>query len=100
MRPSDSQGPLTPVPKPVTSRDGAYVAWVRGQPCLVCGKLGEACHVRTRRNGGDRGNVVPLCREHHREQHQTGIQTFQARYHLDLAARARALDERYQLTVI
>jgi hypothetical protein len=29
---------------------------------------------------------VPLCRDHHREQHAIGIQTFEATYGLDLAA--------------
>jgi hypothetical protein len=32
--------------------------------------------------------TVPLCNEHHREGHQTGWLTFEARYRVDLRAQA------------
>lgn len=82
-------------PKPRTIRDAAYVTWVHGQPCIVCGRPGDACHVHTRRNGGDRRNLVPLCRAHHREQHTIGIVSFARRYNLNLAASADEFDRRY-----
>lgn len=77
-------------------RDPAYARWVRSGLCLIgdqCFGVGvDACHVKTRGAGGDdRGNLVPLCREHHREQHQIGIQTFQRKYGVDLAAHAHHL---------
>lgn len=36
----------------------------------------------------DVGNAVPLCRLHHEEQGRTGIRTFQAKYGLNMKARA------------
>jgi hypothetical protein len=56
----------------------------------------ECAHVRTRGAGGDdRGNTVPLCRRHHRQQHDEGIKSFQAIYDLDLAAIAKQLELAY-----
>lgn len=46
----------------------------RHSPCMVCGTFpSDPAHVRSRGAGGrDKGNVVPLCREHHQRQHQEG----------------------------
>ena len=53
-------------------RDPVYAKWVRSGLCLIgeqCFGAGvDACHVKTRGAGGDdRGNLVPLCRQHHRD---------------------------------
>ena len=81
-------------------RSPEYQAWIRLQFCSVkggCDGMTECAHVKSRGAGGaDRGNCVPLCRRHHREQHTLGIQTFQYLYHIDLAAVAAALDVQYQ----
>lgn len=62
---------------------------VRGMPCLACGLTpSDPAHVRSRGAGGGRFDIVPLCRAHHQEQHQHGIQTFAARHGLDLRAKA------------
>ena len=59
------------IPKPKTYRNRGYLAWIKGQPCLVCGKPGEACHVRRSYWGAGMGKkphdycTIPLCREHH-----------------------------------
>jgi hypothetical protein len=37
---------------------------------------------------------VPLCRDHHREQHQVGIQTFQRVHGIDLVELADAISDR------
>ena len=77
-------------------RDPAYAKWVRSGLCLIgeqCFGTGvEACHVKTRGAGGDdRGNLVPLCRQHHREQHTIGIRSFGRKYGVDLLAHAQHL---------
>lgn len=68
----------------------------RLSPCVVktCKRLPphEPAHVRSRGAGGqDFANVVSMCTPHHREQHDSGIQSFQARYGLDLEAEANAI---------
>lgn len=58
------------------------------------GKI-DAAHVESRGSGGKGwGNVVGLCRSHHREQGDTGIATFQKRHGLDLAELARRIGDR------
>lgn len=75
---------------------GPCAAMARTLPCcvLTCDALppSEAAHVRSRGAGGrDRANVAPLCREHHREQHDVGIVSFEAAHDLDLEAVARGV---------
>lgn len=69
---------------PPKVQDRAYLDWIKTRPCLViasgrecrgtrcCFQVGrriEPAHVKTRGSGGaDRGNVVPLCPQHHDEQ--------------------------------
>jgi hypothetical protein len=66
---------------------GDNVARVQSMACIVCNRTpSEAAHVRSRGAGGTWRDIVPLCRDHHREQHAIGIQTFEATYGLDLAA--------------
>lgn len=54
----------------------------------------EPAHVLSRGAGGKDRDVAPLCRWHHREQHQVGMQTFQARHNVDLTLVADELAER------
>lgn len=97
----DFIGTKTKVKKSVDSRNGnrqfdgmtqrqprllnpKFLAFVRGQPCVICGKLGsDAAHIRSgnekigkRSTGlGEKPSdqwVTPLCREHHDEQHKAG----------------------------
>lgn len=65
---------------------------VRTLPCCVAGCTrgpSDPAHVHSRGAGGHAwikvgeqlvGNLAPLCREHHREQHQRGARTFYARH--------------------
>jgi hypothetical protein len=73
-------------------RDWAYLAWIREQPCCLCGRPAEAAHLRVgsvnhNKTYGGLGLkssdkwAVPLCRPHHDEQHATGNELeFWARY--------------------
>ena len=77
-------------------RDNKRLAWLRTQPCVICGAINtEACHIRvgsinhSKRPTGmsekpsDRW-CVSLCNEHHREQHATGDELkFWAKYGMD-----------------
>lgn len=81
-------------------RDEAYRDWIRTLPCCLTGCVTrsrvECAHVRSRGAGGDDvGNCVPLCRSHHDWQHRDGIKSFQAHFHVDLAAIAADLATRY-----
>lgn len=71
-------------------RDEDFRAWIRHRPCLLhgegcCyardreGRFSDPAHVRTKATGaGDAGNIVPLCRRHHEEQHRYGIRSFES----------------------
>ncbi len=100
-------------------RDPEYCRWIRTLSCPFdrsrmrfeppeseigwilfhrdCSGPVECAHVKARACGGDdRGNTIPLCRGHHRQSHTIGIQTFQRRYGLDMAALAEQLAASYQ----
>jgi len=76
-----------------------HLAWLRTLPCVVpdCPNPRiEAHHIRTAANSGiglkpKDEFAVPCCVEHHREYHNHGKRTFEAKYSLDLLAEA----ERY-----
>lgn len=51
--------------------------------CLVCQREGsDPAHIKTVGSGGHdaENNIIPLCREHHQEQHMIGIGTFCMKY--------------------
>ena len=59
------------------------LAEVVNSPCLVCKRRPvDAAHIRTKKASGinERWNYMPLCREHHSEQHTIGIITFIKKY--------------------
>jgi hypothetical protein len=84
--------------------DEAHLDFIRSLPCCVPGCRSFAVthphHHRTAANSGtglkpdDVGNTVPLCAEHHRELHDRGVKTFQAKHRIDLARIASELIER------
>lgn len=88
--------------------DRKFLAWIRTLPChlssgrdSVCHRYPtEAAHVRSKGAGGhDKGNVIPLCALHHREQHTIGIRSFVERYRsfpLDLPLLAERYGKRYE----
>ena len=92
---------------------GDLAEHVRTLPCLVCGRSPvDPAHVRSRGAGGHAwiegsldvhgvpfpirvGNIVPLCRAHHTEQHASGIRTFERAHRLDLAAEAERIGREF-----
>lgn len=81
----------------------AHLAWVRGHACSVGGATGNGCggrieaaHVR----GGTDGALgvkpsdiytIPLCSDHHAEQHRIGEAAFCKRHAIDMLAIANGL---------
>lgn len=78
-----------------------FLDFIRRSPCLICRSgtyheeigawICDPAHVQTKGSvgtTGDVGNIVPLCRQHHSEQHSIGIKTFQTKYKIDMKARA------------
>ena len=59
-------------------RNPRYLAWIRTQPCLVCGRSpSDPHHLRFAQPRAIGLKVsdeftVPLCRGHHRQLHQAG----------------------------
>lgn len=80
------------VPKPQRIVDAGYLHFLRGFPCHICrltaGKPvpsgSEACHVQSVGAGGDDTQALPMCHEHHVEQHTMGIVSFQKRHKVNL----------------
>lgn len=73
-----------------------HLAFVRSLDCCIEGCRGspvQAHHVRTAATAGvglkpPDTATVPLCHGHHRELHDRGRRTFEARYGVDLGALA------------
>ena len=89
-------------------RDPAYLAWLRRQPCVICGttKRIEAAHVRAGYPSAgwaptgmmqrpDDQRAVPLCATHHREgpdaQHRTSERAWWSAHGIDPPDLCRAL---------
>ena len=56
---------------------------IKSMKCLVCGSPNvDVAHIKTRGSGGDNNlwNIMPLCRNHHQEQHNVGLVTFSQKY--------------------
>src|SRR5438094_1944810 len=75
-------------------RDAKYLAWIRKQPCLVCGTRWriEASHTGPRglaQKSSDR-SAIPLCARHHRtgddSYHKLGPRKFSEVHQLNLPA--------------
>lgn len=77
-------------PRPAEKSAPGYLQWLRGRPCMVGGRecgsgRMEAAHVDY---AGDKGMgtkvsdryAVPMCPQHHQEQHALGWETFEAKY--------------------
>lgn len=78
--------------------------WIRARPCLLHGPHcryanheSDAAHVENKSRGaGDAGNLVPLCRGHHREQHGYGQRSFEREHGVRLKEIAGALWLEYE----
>ncbi len=70
-------------PKPKRKNSKKLLEMVRRQMCIICQRYGcDPDHITTKgAGGGDTGdNVWPLCRPHHTERHQIGLETFIKKY--------------------
>jgi hypothetical protein len=74
-------------------RDEKYLAYIRQQPCCLCGDntTVEAAHLRVGSIGDDKRDTgmgekssdrwaLPLCAQHHRQQHRMNEREFWASY--------------------
>lgn len=62
-------------PKPIRVENKALMKSYRDRRCLACYRIpSDPCHIRSRGSGGGdfEWNIVPLCRDHHVEQHKIG----------------------------
>ena len=86
-----------------TYHSKARVAWVKAQPCVVCGNTpSENAHVDNGGAGRKAGyqHIVPLCATHHRQQHANGWASLgwawdDLRYRVEYAEYINAEWERY-----
>ncbi len=64
---------MNPQPKIKPVRDPKFLAFIRSQPCLICGGKDQVHAHHTETGGiGTKGSdhsAVPLCWNHHREVH-------------------------------
>jgi hypothetical protein len=82
------------------SRNPRYLAWIRTQPCCVCGskKAVEASHTGPHGIGqkSPDASAIPLCAKHHRigadSYHRLGPRKFSERHNLDIPAIVRRLN--------
>jgi len=92
--PAKKKRPPAKQPKRVIDR--AYFLWIKGHYCLVCGKFPVDAHHHTLRSqGGSDRTCVPLCHPCHMELHSSGVETFEGRHAIDLAASIERLNEDY-----
>lgn len=61
---------------------------VRAMPCIISGRQAVPAHVVSRGASGGRFDIIPLAPDLHQEQHAIGIESFAAKYGLDLRAEA------------
>ena len=90
-------------------RDPGYLAFLRERcPCIVAlgftsryslGKC-DAAHgpVNGRGSKGPDNEALPLCREHHREQHSIGFRAFQEKHGFEWLREAAAHYTAYQIS--
>lgn len=85
-------------PKAKPGRYPAHLAWIRTLPCAVrsCPNPSIAAHVRENTGGGMGMKpadefCVPLCNEHHTQQHSVGHRAFDEKYGVSLRALAERL---------
>jgi hypothetical protein len=56
-----------------------HLAFIRGLPCCVAGCRNQSIKPSPKW-------CVPMCNDHHREQHSIGEESFEKKYHLSLKA--------------
>jgi hypothetical protein len=82
------------------ARNPVYLAWIRTQPCVVCGRTQriEAAHTGLRGLGQKSSDfsTIPLCETHHRtgkdSYHRLGARKFAQLHNLDIHNIVRRLN--------
>jgi len=82
------------------ARSAVYLAWIRTQPCVVCGRTRwiEAAHTGLRGLGQKSSDysAIPLCAMHHRtgkdSYHRLGARQFAQTHNLDIHGMVRRLN--------
>lgn len=71
--------------------EAAVEICIAHRKCIICGRPADIHHVDAIGMGRNRKTVddsqarkIPLCRAHHNEAHNTGVETFARKYHLSL----------------
>jgi len=74
----------------------ARVDLINGLACVICSVIpSQNAHVRSRGAGGGWADIIPLCQEHHLEQHTLGNKSFQKKYSVDLTLIAKEYAGQY-----
>lgn len=83
----------------------AYIEWLRGKPCIVCGHTGVPHHLKAvgmgrnrKRDLPEHWTAVPLCQKHHTEVHAMGKKKFENRYNTNLQSHCDRWVQRYKET--
>lgn len=89
-------------PKPKRVKDRRLLDWIkRNLPCAACSRKppSDPAHITSVGAGGDdvEDNLLPLCRDHHRMQHDKGwkhmAQNFpRLKAHLDIKGRSEVYE--------
>ncbi len=88
-------------------RNPRYLAWIRSQPCCVCGsrRAIEAAHTGPHGLGqkSPDSSAIPLCAKHHRtgndSYHRLGPRKFSEKHNLDVSAIVRRLNLKPKIRV-
>jgi hypothetical protein len=88
-------------------RNPRYLAWIRTQPCCICGsrKGIEASHTGPHGIGqkSPDTSAIPLCAKHHRtgndSYHRLGPRKFSEKHNLDIPAIVRGLSAKPKIRV-
>lgn len=88
-------------------RNPRYLAWIRTQPCCVCGSKHriEASHTGPHGIGqkSPDSSAIPLCAKHHRNgadsYHRLGPRKFSQKHNLDIPALVRRLNLKPKIRV-
>ena len=76
-----------------------FTTWLHRLQCCVPGCEArdiEQAHVVSKGAGGTWEDTVPMCRDHHREQHAMGFLTFERKYGCDLRAIAAQVQREWK----
>jgi len=79
------------LPKPKTERSEKYKAYIRTYPCLICQQTPVDPHHIEKAGTGIKGSdymTVPLCRKHHNQVDEMGVDTFEKHYNICLVTEA------------